>query len=201
MSRETRGPSRTSRHVPRGLNQSTDCPAHREIIINDGNQPCDVVHGFLGLKDIVLQGTARDMGPWSSPTGSEPRSQRRDAHKLTAMAPASPASWTRRHIVPPVHVGEEALAPAGRPLHRPSQALCPPEHQHQLPVHAVTHTEAPTSPDTTRTWHCGMPKTCSARNLRSPCGICVPCGSCTAPCADRTRRQRAARGGPAPLSM
>jgi hypothetical protein len=40
--------------VPRGLNQSTDCPAHREIIVNDGNQPRDVVHGFLGLKDIVL---------------------------------------------------------------------------------------------------------------------------------------------------
>jgi hypothetical protein len=80
------------------------------------------------------------MGPWSSPTGSEPRGQSRDAHHLTAMAPASPASWTRRHIVPPVLVGEDALAPAGHFTGRPTRFA--PQSTSTSSGYTPWHTEA-----------------------------------------------------------
>ena len=47
-----------------------------------------------------------------------------------------------RDVVAAVLVGDEALAPIGRPLDRPPEALGRPQHQHRLGIHAALHAEA-----------------------------------------------------------
>jgi hypothetical protein len=77
--------------VPRYLDQSIECPAHLEIIVNDGISRATLRTESLDSKASYCAGLRAiwDLGP---PDWLRRPTRSRDAHNLTAMTPVSPAA-------------------------------------------------------------------------------------------------------------
>ena len=98
-----------------------------------------------------------------------------------------------RDVIAPVLVGHEPLAPVGRPLHRPAQALGRPQHEDHLRVDAAAHAEAAADVAgddahlVLRHFQDRRRRACGCR-----AGPGCRCGACSGRCGDRTRRRRRA---------